>query len=398
MSGVQKRPITRNREMLACTECRRRKLKCDRNTPCGSCVRRGDEGSCEYQRYARGLATDRERRLEAESRLQHLEQLVQQLAKPGPSSHSASGSGAGNVTVAQSEKSGSSNGTPPGALSQSGAYSGSTHWSAMLEDIEELRFAMGTDDMAADVETTIPLGAVDVLFGAGVTLSYQQILAQSLPPRQEADRHIAAYFRAKAIAAPFIHASQFRRQYQAFWQDPSRAPVLWTSILFTICYIATSTLAPSSDGDFDASRYSIAAAHCLAVGGYTRPKRFAVEAILLFIQSQLFTSLDIPPYVATVMPLIVRLATKLGYHREPTNFSMTAFEKEMRRRAWSLCLQLDLLIAFQFGLPSTVQYPTWDTRPPSNLLDSDFDEDTMVLPAARPDNELTDLLFYNGMY
>ena len=400
MSGVQKRPITRNREMLACTECRRRKLKCDRSSPCGSCVRRGDEGSCEYQRYSRGAGNERERRLEAESRLQHLEQLVQQLAKPGPSSGSAvgSGPGSGNATSAQSDKSSSSNGTPPGTLSQSGAYSGSTHWSAMLEDIEELRFAMGTDDMAADVETTSPLGAVDVLFGAGVTLSLQQILSQFLPPRQETDRHIAAYFRAKAVAAPFIHGPQFQRQYQAFWQDPSRAPPLWTSMLFTICYIATSTLAPQNENDTEIGSLAVAAAHCLAIGGYTRPKRFAVEAILLFIQSQLFTTLDIPPYVATVMPLIIRLASKLGYHREPTNFSMPAFEKEMRRRTWSLCLQLDLLVAFQFGLPSTVQYPTWDTRPPSNFLDTDFDEDTEVLPTPRPDAEITDILFYNGKH
>lgn len=361
-------------------------------------MRRSDEGSCVYQRYARGLGNERERRLEAESRLQHLEELVQQLAKPGPNSGAASGSGTGEVTAALSDKSNSSNGTPPGSLSHSGAYSGSTHWSAMLEDIEELRFAMGADDMAGDVEETSPLGAIDVLFGGGVTLSYQQILSQFLPPRQEIDRHVAAYYRAKAIAAPFIHASQFQRQYSAFWQDPSRAPPLWTSILFTICYIATSTLAPQNDGDTSSTQYSIAAAHCLAVGGYTRPKRFAVEALLLFTQSQLFTSLGIPPYVATIMPLVVRLASKLGYHREPTNFSMSAFEKEMRRRTWSLCLQLDLLVAFQFGLPSTVQYPTWDTKPPANLYDTDFDEDMVELPASRPDTEMTDILFYLGKH
>jgi hypothetical protein len=262
----------------------------------------------------------------------------------------------------------------------------------MLEDIEELKYAMSTDEMAMDLESTSPLGAVDIIFGSGVMLSYHQILSQFLPTRQEADRLIAAYFRAKAIAAPFIHSSQFRRQYQMFWQDPSRAPPLWTSIFFTICYITTTTLLPRNENDAEDTKYSIAAAHCLAIGGYAKPKRFAVEALLLFAQSRLFMHLDIPPDVATMMSLVVRLASKLGYHREPKSFSMSEFEKEMRRRTWSLCIQIDLLTAFQFGLPSTVQYPTWDTRPPSNLLDSDFDEETVVLPLPRPDTELTDIV------
>jgi hypothetical protein len=50
--------------------------------------------------------------------------------------------------------------------------------------------------------------------------------------------------------------------------------------------------------------------------------------------------------------------------------------------------------SFQLGLPSNTQFPTWDTRPPTNLLDSDFDEDTLDLPPARPDSEPTELLFY----
>ena len=65
MNSTQRRAITRNRELLACTECRRRKLKCDRHTPCNSCARRGDNASCVYQRSANGLEQERERCLQA---------------------------------------------------------------------------------------------------------------------------------------------------------------------------------------------------------------------------------------------------------------------------------------------------------------------------------------------
>ena len=100
------------------------------------------------------------------------------------------------------------------------------------------------------------------------------------------------------------------------------------------------------------------------------------------------------PDSGLIFGMLVRLATRMGYHRDPDMFPLSAFEREMRRRTWSLCMQLDLLISFQLGLPSNIQYPTWDTRPPKNLQDSDFDEDTKELPPARPDSEVTNILFY----
>lgn len=145
-----------------------------------------------------------------------------------------------------------------------------------------------------------------------------------------------------------------------------------------------------------ANRFDTAAAHCLAVGEYCRPRQFAVKALFLFIQARCLTSVDIGPDAAVLIGTLARLATVMGYHRDATGsrLRMTAFEGEMRRRTWSLCMQLDMLISFQLGLPSTIQYPTWDTRPPTNLLDSDFDEHTVQLPPARPASEATELLFY----
>lgn len=96
------------------------------------------------------------------------------------------------------------------------------------------------------------------------------------------------------------------------------------------------------------------------------------------------------------MGTLMRLGTVMGYHRDADGYrqSISVFEGEIRRRTWSICMQLDMLISFQFGLPSNTQYPTWDTRPPTNLLDSDFDEDTLRLPPPRPMSEPTELSLY----
>ncbi|MCJ1444200.1 MAG: hypothetical protein MMC23_004701 [Stictis urceolatum] len=271
----------------------------------------------------------------------------------------------------------------------------------MLEDIEVLRTTMREHDEIDDAEIEARGDEGDgtgLLFGATKPLPLKQIILKFLPPRPEADRFVAAYFRAKAVAAPFIHAAHFRRLYSHFWDAPSATPALWASILFSIFDIATralSTASVDSSGEKrNADRYATAAAHCLAVGEYHKPQRFSVEALLLYAQSRCLTSVDLSPDVGILFGTLVRLATTMGYHRDPNGARTSIFEMEMRRRTWSLCVQLDMLVSFQLGLPSNIQFPTWDTKPPANLLDSDFDEDTTQLPPARPDSESTELLFY----
>jgi Fungal Zn(2)-Cys(6) binuclear cluster domain/Fungal specific transcription factor domain len=393
MERIQQRKITRNRELRACTECRKRKLKCDRQLPCASCTRRNEATSCVYERNFEGLQSEHGRRLQAEAKLEHLEQLVQELSQSRQTFANHDGMTPSANTVQRDRD----------ELPNDSLYNGATHWSAMLEDIEELRTAIREhDDIdGADIDLSSDEGdETGLVFGATKPLSFQQVLSQFLPLRHEADRLVAAYFRAKAVAAPFIHTAHFSRLYRLFWDNPSTASPLWTSILFSILDIATRTLSTSSGAstgeNSKANRFATAAAHCLAVGEYYRPQRFAVEALLLYAQSKCLTSVDISPVVAILFGTLARLATIMGYHRDAdgSREGISAFEGEMRRRTWSLCMQLDMLVSFQLGLPSNIQFPTWDTRPPTNLLDSDFDEDTVQLPPARPDLEPTELLFY----
>lgn len=402
MASLPKRTITRNRELLACSECRRRKLKCDRHIPCTSCAKRGDEISCTYQRSNNSLELERERRLQAEARLEHLEQLVRELSQDKYGSIPNGTTRFGHAFDQQMDQEVSSLEFGV-SVSEEPVFSGSTHWSAMLEDIEGLKSAMVdseaalVDDDIMDYGDNIP---ASLILGSAKPLPLQQVLFQYLPPRQETDRLIAAYFRNRVVSAPFIHASQFKRLYQAFWEDPLKVPTLWISILFSICHVAKTTLTSKNtmtlghQNDHPDDNFITASAQCLALGEYFRPKRFSVESLLLFVHASCVTRLETTTDLGLILSMVIRLATSIGYHRDPQHLPLSAFEKEMRRRTWSLCIQLDLLISFQLGLPSNIQFPTWDTQPPRNLRDSDFDEDTNELPPARPDSEPTDILFY----
>ena len=396
MEPKSPRKITRNRELRACVECRRRKLKCDHQMPCASCARHGAT-PCVYERNPKVLQSERSRRLQAESRLEHLECLIQEFSPSGRTP-------AGNSNPASLAFQAQNN---RDVIPEVSPYNGATHWSAMLEDVEELRAVIQhqNENDHLDLDLEVDVGGDDqndisLLFGAAKQLSIQQVLQRFLPTRQETDRLVAAYFRAKAIAAPFLHPAHFNRFYRRFWDNPSESSPLWTSILFSILDIATRTIPQTSRASAASNskihRFAKAAAHCLSVGEYHRPQPFAVEALLIYAQSKILTTLEMPQAVVVLFGTIVRLATLMGYHRDADGYrkSVSAFKGEMRRRAWSLCMQLDMLVSFQLGLPSNIQFPTWDTRPPTNLLDSDFDEDTVQLPSARPDSEPTELLFW----
>ncbi|KAF7968251.1 hypothetical protein HWV62_31547 [Athelia sp. TMB] len=73
--------LRRARGELACAECKRLKLKCDRKVPCSSCVRRGCSTVCPHGRLTNGqgarfILTDTE---ELHRKIQVMSQRIRQL-------------------------------------------------------------------------------------------------------------------------------------------------------------------------------------------------------------------------------------------------------------------------------------------------------------------------------
>ena len=395
----------RNRQPLSCLPCRTKKLKCDRAHPCEMCIKRNDEGSCTYSRPPTSGKADVAGRAKAHDRLRQLEQLVMQMAESNASPQNGSTT---QVTPPTTISTASTEDEAPrdGALqhgSSTSNYVGSTHWSAILENIQEIKSAItedpGESPEAEDLDDRKNINR-EILFGSTRTMSLQQILSQYLPPRIQIDRLLSVYFNAKYFVIPYIHTYQFQRQYEKFWIDPLRTSPHWISILFSICCIAsqlsTSEMAGSSNGE-DGPRlpFLTAAAHCLVLGGYTRPKPYVVEALAMYSQCIYMSSLDPLGQVGITFAILIRLAYRMAYHRDPDNFShYSVFEGEMRRRVWTMCRQFDLMTSFQLGLPNNIPPDSWDTKPPRNLLDADFDEDSTQLPPSRPENEPTQILYF----
>jgi hypothetical protein len=92
--------------------------------------------------------------------------------------------------------------------------------------------------------------------------------------------------------------------------------------------------------------------------------------------------------------MIVRVAFRMGYHRDPSRFpNISLFKAEMRRRLWVWVVQLDLLSSSQAGLPKILQPSVYDVTEPRNLIDEDLYETMTELPQSRPETESTVMLY-----
>ena len=110
-----------------------------------------------------------------------------------------------------------------------------------------------------------------------------------------------------------------------------------------------------------------------------------IETMVLHLHGEYARSREAEVGVWVLVGIIVRLAMRMGYHRDPKYYSnLNPFQGEMRRRVWTFVRQADLLFSFQIGLPSMIRLNDCDTSLPRNLYDEEFDEDSEVLPPSRP--------------
>lgn len=195
------------------------------------------------------------------------------------------------------------------------------------------------------------------------------------------------------------YVCRLNSQYERFWQDPNEAPFTWIGVLFSIMCLSTQYQQFMEDqADPETAvrvrLYRERTIHCLVLGQYTRGGDYVLETLINYLASEMFLSKDTEIGIWLVQGMLVQLALSRGYHRDPQNFSnLSPFEGEMRRRVWAIIVQMDLRLSSQMALPRLLKLQQSDTLEPRNLLDTDFDEDTVELPPSRPETEVTPVLY-----
>lgn len=79
----------------------------------------------------------------------------------------------------------------------------------------------------------------------------------------------------------------------------------------------------------------------------------------------------------------IRLARKMGLHRDGTSLGLSPFETEMRRRLWWHLAHMDFRLAEVLGTRPSLDLSCGDTKPPLNVDDEDLYPDMADPPAER---------------
>ncbi|KAJ5168175.1 uncharacterized protein N7482_003769 [Penicillium canariense] len=195
-----------------------------------------------------------------------------------------------------------------------------------------------------------------------------------------------------------IHAPTFQREYEQCWEQPQTVGSTWLGLLFTIMCLAIHLHHRSEDKPSDSIRhihqtsdtFRVQAARCLVDAKYTTPSKYTIETLMLYTYAEYFESQDPQHEIWILLGIIMRLAMRMGLHRDPARYpKLSCFQGEMRRRVWTFLAQLDTLFSFQMGLPRMLKNELTDTEFPCNLLDEDFDDGSTTLPPPRPETEST---------
>ncbi|ETS77139.1 hypothetical protein PFICI_11013 [Pestalotiopsis fici W106-1] len=438
-------PAKRTRVLLSCGACRASKLKCDRQDPCSQCLKKGRADTCRYaprpqkpQKPAKTMAA-RLRRLEGMVRGMLDENGVPSAGRAAEAA-AALGLGGAQVTAVPAdqdgagEDAGSRQESPAGvgscALSSAAAatrnsgvdaggqvvsgdlgatsYIGGTHFAAILQDIDELKSYFDyPEDEEVDGTTSDPYEAerspeMLLLSQSGPT-SREELLSL-LPEKNVADRLLMRYFSSNSPSQHILHKPTFNQEYNEFWRDPSTASLHWVAILFMVlshgvffCMFQTphelevDSPLPAMDRF---ALYRALAGAALTLGKYSHPNQWTVQAMLLYVESEFMTAPQSQINCYLLCATLIRIMLKMGLHRDPDKLpNISPYDGEMRRRCWNLATQIDLLVAFHLGLPAMIHGIESDTDLPRNLIDSDFDPSTKVMPPQRHMGDYTPLCY-----
>jgi hypothetical protein len=172
-------------------------------------------------------------------------------------------------------------------------------------------------------------------------------------------------------------------------------------MLFSALYIGSeisqvnSQEAVNSASGLESPEFLTRAGQALVAGKYHKARPYSVEAVLLYAVCKYKQKKDQDADAWMIMEISARLAMRMGYHRDSRHLpNISPFEGEMRRRTFFIMGTFELLLSFQAGLPAIIHEEEYDTEPPSNLFDTDFDEDCKSLPPSRPPTDPTPTLYY----
>ncbi|KAF1942115.1 hypothetical protein EJ02DRAFT_346248 [Clathrospora elynae] len=438
----------RQRAVLSCNDCRRRKLKCDRELPCNRCNKGGTSGSCAYESEGYALVsenpeerlTKRQRQIStqqtnpvtegcrlshldipklskppefmisditAEDRVKQLErqvnsleqQLVAQKRSVEKKTSGIAGFYSENEVNPPTCLRGSLKGRQYGTF-----FYGPTSPISIMAHFPDLRVFMKSvyhnstaQRLAQDMKH---FENRSLMLRPSYRASSFPNLRSLLPDRSTANQLVRRYLDTFETTYRIVHIPSFETAYQSYWdsdrQDDADMDALVLAIL--ACTICTSTHNNPRYNHQGSTFHSKAIFWIKACEAWLKRQSSkhktlgSLQVRCLRLLALSATSHKAKDYYQEIQAHMA-IMKSIGMHRDPVHFGSrcSAFESEMRRRLWATSMELELQASLdKASMLSSLEH---DCLSPRNINDADLHVDSEELPPSWPIDVFTESSF-----
>jgi hypothetical protein len=203
-------------------------------------------------------------------------------------------------------------------------------------------------------------------------------------------------------ASEILHGPTYQTQYDQHWANPGDTDIMWLALTYSMMMIVLISYSRFGEEPQEYKGrteqmyrdYKRLVGQSFMLIDVTHPTNYLLETLVLYVIADVGKTKDPDFNILTGVTLFVRLAMKMGYHRDSKHFpNISPFDGEMRRRVWAMVQHSDLRISSQFGLPPVARSDMTNTEPPSNLYDDEISQDLEFLPPSRPVTEATPISY-----
>jgi hypothetical protein len=287
--------------------------------------------------------------------------------------------------------------------SSSGQFRGSSHSTNILASAPDLctfmkqaveeHHILGSPQWATIPPTTeIPLPFYS-------KQEINQVIGRLMPSEQRCRTLLGAYFNHLGGIYAVVHVPSFWIEYQDFQDGTHGDAVRFKATLLAMmsCARCLHVEDPLSfDGDSSTARNeTLAWVHAVESwleyrrGEGSSIENFQIRCLVLI--SGILNDIGRDGFYTASQTLLAD-AISNGLHRDwkALGVDEPLYERELRRKIWTVVLELDIFACTERGVPSMASGLFSDLGPPKNYNDLDYDSGTLVEPSEKPDNQLTD--------
>lgn len=369
----------RRRKPLSCEPCRHSKLRCDRQLPCATCLKRGWQDQCAYgpvaSTYSDSPSSPRRQRRTRHSAARAVVSRPQVQDQDRPQQPQLA--------------------TPPdpGPVRDQSPEPIHHRWDNILRR-----------PPIVEKNNNGRSGSTD---GVSLTMSFGPSipttdLLRMLPPDAVCEYLVSRYFAHLCPLFRVLHGPTFQKQYSAFLQDRQQVDLSWLALLFAICSLTVKTIPdpdpalieiwqdnqplPRDISSF-AQRYRDAALMCLAQDQFlVRHNLNTLEALLVIIHT--ISDSEGAEFGWALLGNALHIAIALRCHTNVVE--PNCIKRERRRRCWAGVVILHTYQALLFRDTDLSFLCNMKAPMPADANDNDIREDTILtqpdprIPGAGP--------------